>query len=114
MAWEGGTKPSFLSQLSSKNEVFLMIQLLCRNRVVDFDRWWKIFASHADAHRASGLILVRIWRDTEDSNNIFFLFDVESLEKAKSFVSNPHAAEAGRQSGVIEGELHFLLVSDGY
>jgi hypothetical protein len=88
-----------------------MIQLLCRNRVVDFDRWSRIFVSHADAHRASGLILVRIWRDTEDSNNIFFLFDVE---KAKSFVSDPHAAEAGRQSGVLEGELHFLLVSDGY
>jgi hypothetical protein len=82
--------------------------------VVDFDRWWRIFKSHADAHRASGLTLVKIWRDTEDLSNVFFLFDVESVEKAKSFVSNPDAVEAGRQSGVIAGELHFLSVTNGY
>jgi len=91
-----------------------MIQLLCRNHVVDFDRWWSVFKSHADAHKASGLILLKVWRDIEVANNVFFLFDVESVEKAKSFVSNPEAAEAGKQSGVIEGELHFLSVADGY
>ena len=91
-----------------------MIQLLCRNRVVDFGRWWEIFESHADAHKNSGLILVKLWRDTEDSNNVFFLFDLESLEKARAFVSNPEAAEAARHSGVIEGELHFLSVRNCY
>ena len=91
-----------------------MIQLLCRNRVVDFERWWDVFKSHADAHRASGLNLVNFWRDSEDPNNVFFLFDVETVQKAKSFVGSPDATEAGKHSGVIEGELHFLTVTKGY
>lgn len=33
------------------------MQMLCRNRVADFDTWWKVFESHAEDHRAAGLHL---------------------------------------------------------
>jgi len=84
------------------------MQMLCRNRVADFQTWKAVFDSHAGAHRTAGLKLVRFWRSIEDPNEVFFLFDAESLEKAQQFISTPEAEEAGRESGVVEGEYHFL------
>jgi len=88
--------------------------MLCRNRVADFAKWKAVFASHAQAHREAGLRLMHLWRGLEDPNSVFFLFEVTSLDKARAFISNPAAAEAGKASGVLDGEYHFLESSVGY
>ena len=85
-----------------------MTQMICRNRVEDYSRWRAVFDSHSAAHKESGLRLAAMWRDIEDINNVFFLLEVEDIEKAKAFVSSPESAEAGEDSGVIDGELHFV------
>jgi hypothetical protein len=91
-----------------------MIAMLCRNRVADFAKWKAIFDSHVAAHRAAGLDLRDLWQDLEDPNNVFFVFEVKSLEKARAFISDPAAAEAGGTSGVQDGEYHFLKSSAAY
>ena len=91
-----------------------MTYMLCRNRLVDFARWKRVFDSHAAAHRAAGLNLLHLWRSLDDPNNAFFLFEVKSIEKARAFIRAPEAAEAGRASGVIDGEMHFLEEIDKY
>jgi hypothetical protein len=85
-----------------------MTYLLCRNRVADFSRWKAVFGSHQTAHLEAGLRLVHLGRSVEEPNNIFFLFEVGSLEKAREFIGNPEAAKAAGASGVIEGEYHFV------
>jgi hypothetical protein len=85
-----------------------MIFLLCRNRVADFEKWKNVFDSHARAQRDSGMHLVSMWRCVDEPNNVFFLFGVADMEKAKSFLHAPESAEAGRESGVIDGEYHFV------
>jgi len=85
-----------------------MTNLLCRNRVSDFSRWMVIFTSHAQAHRDAGLQLRALWRDVEDPDNIFFIFEVTDADLARDFISNPAAAQTAAASGVIEGEYHFL------
>jgi len=89
-----------------------MTYMLCRNRVADFARWRKVFASHEPAHREAGLRL--LWLAVEQPNNVFFLFEVSSMEKAKGFISNPDAAKAASASGVIDGEYHFVEDAGGY
>jgi hypothetical protein len=91
-----------------------MTYMLCRNRVADFPRWKAVFASHAMAHRDAGLRLVKLWRSVDDPANVFFLFEVASLEKAREFIGNPEAAKAGAASGVIDGEYHFIEDAGGY
>ena len=91
-----------------------MTVLLCRNRVSDFSKWKGVFDSHAQAHLDAGLHLKGILRGVEDANNVFFLFEVTDLEKARAFISNPAAAEAGKASGVLDGEYHFLESLAGY
>jgi hypothetical protein len=91
-----------------------MTYLLCRNRVSDFSRWKAVFASHAQAHRNAGLHLKSLWRGVEEPDNVFFLFEVTDASAARGFLTNPAAAEAGRASGVLEGEYHFLESVETY
>jgi hypothetical protein len=91
-----------------------MNYLLCRNRVADFPRWKAVFASHEAAHRQAGLRLANIWHSIEEPCNIFFLFEVASIEKAREFISNPEAAKAAQTSGVIDGEYHFIEDAGSY
>jgi hypothetical protein len=91
-----------------------MTYLLCRNRVADFLRWKAVFASHEAAHQKAGLRLVSIWRTAGEPNNVFFMFEVASMGKAREFISNPEAAKAGEASGVIDGEYHFIEDAGGY
>ena len=91
-----------------------MIYMLCRNRVADFSRWKAVFASHEAAHREAGLRLLSLWRSVGDPNNVFYLFEVTSMEKAREFISNPEAAKAGATSGVLDGEYHFVEDAGGY
>lgn len=91
-----------------------MIYMLCRNRVADFSRWKAVFASHQAAHQQAGLRLLHVWRSLEEPNNVFFLFEVASMDKAREFISNPEAAKAGEASGVIDGEYHFVADAGAY
>jgi len=91
-----------------------MYALLCRNRVEDFRRWKTVFDSHAGAHRAAGLHLQSIWRGLEHPDNVFFVFEVTDIDKARAYLNAPQAAQAGRNSGVLDGEDHFLEASGGY
>ena len=85
-----------------------MIRMLCRNKVADFGNWKAILDSHKDAHHQAGLTLESLWRGLEDPNNVFFVFAVADLNRAKAFIAAPEAAKAGRDSGVIEGDYWFV------
>lgn len=90
-----------------------MTHMLCRNTVADFAKWKRVFDSHADAHREAGLKLEHVWRSIEDPNDVFFVFEVGDIEKARGFINAPGAAEVGKASGVIDGEYHFVEDSRG-
>ena len=90
-----------------------MTVMLCRNRVADFQTWKAVFDSNAPAARAAGLVLKDLWRDIADPDNVFFLFEVRNLDAARVFIADPAAAEAGRVSGVLDGEYHFLSPGSG-
>ena len=82
--------------------------MLCRTKVHDYDKWWPIFASHAQAHRAAGLKLVNLWRCVDDANHVFFLFEVKDQTRAQAFIDSPESASAGEEAGVIDGDYHFV------
>lgn len=96
------------------NKEFAMNYMLCRYRVRDFARWKHVFDTHADAHRNAGLKLVHLWQSDDNLNHVFFLFEVDDVQRARTFVNAPDAADAAREAGVIEGDIHFFLGSQGY
>jgi hypothetical protein len=91
-----------------------MTYLLCRNRVEDFAHWKSVFASHQARHIEAGLILLNLWRDSENANNVFFLFEVRSVDQARAFIGSSQAAKVGQRAGVLDGDYHFLDDAGGY
>jgi hypothetical protein len=85
-----------------------MVVMLCRNRVEDFEKWKAVFDSHLSAQHDAGIRLEKMWRELDDPDNVFFLFEVTDIDKARAFIGAPEAAEAGEMSGVIDGEIYFL------
>ena len=76
--------------------------MLCRNKVADFATWKKVFDAHAEAQRQSGLHLQRLWRGLDNPNEVFMLFEVTDIDKARNFVASPKVPDAQCQSGVLE------------
>jgi hypothetical protein len=91
-----------------------MPRLLCRNRVADYDTWWAVFSSHAEAHREAGLVLEHLWRCQEDPNDVYFVFQVTDMEKARDFMSTPEAGRAADESTLTYSEYHFVENQPGY
>ena len=62
-----------------------MKHLLVRHKVADFPKWKHLFDSHAKAQEDAGLIIKRIFRNTDDAKEIFLLFEVHDLERARAY-----------------------------
>ena len=92
----------------------LIMVLLVHNNVTDFDHWRRVFDSQAETARAAGLNLIQLWRSVDDTNEVFFLFEVEDRGRAEALMSAPEAATVGSEAGVIEGDFHFLAVDEVY
>ena len=84
------------------------MQLLVRNKVKDFSKWFAYFAKDSEAAAEYGLKLASLWQTSDDPNNVFFILDVEDVDRANSFMARPESQEIGVKSGVIDGEFHYL------
>ncbi len=91
-----------------------MRYMLCHNKVRDYEVWRRIFDSHKPLHVDAGLRLLKIWRSMEDDRDIYFLFEILDLEKARAFVTAPGNEQIGRDAGVIKGEILYLEELAGY
>jgi hypothetical protein len=86
----------------------MMLHLLCRNKVKDYDFWKGGFDSDRAAQQRAGLTLLNLWRSADDPNEVFFLFQVTDRTQAEDFMHSPEAAQAIRKYGVLAGASWFL------
>ena len=84
------------------------MQLLVRNKVKDFANWYTYFEADSAVAAKYGLTFARLWQKADDPNDVFFLLDVEDIDRANAFMARPGAEEIGVKAGVIDGEVHFL------
>ncbi len=84
------------------------MQLLVRNKVKDFSKWYAYFKENSVAAAEQGLTLAALWQTVDDPNDVFFLLDVEDVDRANAFMARPESQEIGIKSGVIDGEFHYL------
>ena len=86
-----------------------MVLMIAKQRVASFDSWEKVFYSHQEAQKEAGLYLLHVVRNMSDQQEVYAIFEVKDLSKAKAFVTSPGIPEAQRLSGVIgETEIVFL------
>ena len=84
------------------------MQLLVRNKVKDFSTWYAYFEKDSAAAAEYGVTLASLWQTADDPNDVFFLLDVEDVDRANSFMARPESQDIGSKSGVIDGEFHYL------
>ncbi len=88
-----------------------MPYLMVKHRVLDFERWYAVFKSHAEAQQQAGLCDLHLFRDDADPNNVVCLFKVEDPVKARAFTQTRDAGDAAKKSGVI-GVPEVLLLNE--
>lgn len=97
------------SALEREGEDHGMPYLLVRLKVADFAKWKRVFDSHAEAQRQSGLRLDKVLRNLDDPNEVVTWFEVTDLAKARGFVTSPAVPRAQEDSGVVDKpDIYFL------
>jgi hypothetical protein len=84
------------------------MQLLVRNKVRDFSTWHAYFEEDHAAAAEYGVTLAHLWQAVDDPNDVFFLLDIEDVDRANAFMARPESREIGVRSGVIDGEFYYL------
>jgi hypothetical protein len=83
--------------------------LLVRHKVREYHEWKRVFDTHKDAQRDAGLRIEKVMRNLYEPNEVFLLFEVMDLARARGFVSSSEVSDAQTQSGVVDKpDIYFL------
>lgn len=86
-----------------------MVQVLIKHTVEDYDEWKPGFDDHASTRMDYGSKGYRLFKLSEDSNEIVILFDWDSEENAQQFVEESNLRDVMEEVGVVgEPEIYFL------
>ena len=86
-----------------------MPYLLARHKVADFPGWKTGYDGHIGARKSAGLKEAYVLRNTENSNEVFILFEASDLKKAQEFARSADLKETKVKVGVIDKpDLYFL------
>jgi hypothetical protein len=89
-----------------------MVHVLVRHKVQDFDKWKPAYDAHQQARAAAGLQELHLWRNGDDPNDIFLLFEAADVAKAKAFAASPDLKEKMTSAGVLGQPEIFFLAAD--
>jgi heme-degrading monooxygenase HmoA len=86
-----------------------MAGMLVRHKLADFDKWYPVYAAHAETRKASGSKGAHLYRNSENPNEAFLLFEWDSVENAKAFASSEELQTTMHNAGVLEKpDVYFL------
>jgi hypothetical protein len=78
-----------------------MAVLIIRHPVHEYAAWRPVYAAHEAARTAAGLTDDRMFRSTEDPNDILLLFDMADRLHAEEFAASDDLRSAMQGAGVV-------------
>lgn len=75
---------------------------------VDLAKWLETIERDRPAHKAAGLRFDRAWRNADDRGELFFLFEVQDLKTAKTFLEKAGALDKDKAARGQIPQLTFL------
>ena len=66
-----------------------MGMLIIRHKVKDYDKWRPCFDQHASAQKSAGLTHPRVFRSSDDKNEVVIMFDADDTKRVEDFVASP-------------------------
>ena len=86
-----------------------MVHVLVRHKVADFPRWKESFDAHVLDRRRAGEVSFRLFHSVEDPKDLTLLFDWESADAARKFMTSAELLQRMQQAGVQGApEVHYL------
>jgi len=86
-----------------------MAYLIVHHSVEDYAKWKPVFDEHAASRKASGSKGGHLFRNPDNPNELFILFEWDDLERARQFTRSDDLREAMQRAGVVGmPDLHFL------
>ena len=86
-----------------------MPYLLVRHAVEDYAAWKDVFDEHAAAREEAGSLGGRLFRSSDDAEDVVTLMEWESAERAREFAESDDLRETMERAGVVgEPEVAFL------
>ena len=86
-----------------------MAFMLVRSKVRDFTTWKPAYDAHQPVRNAAGLTEKYLLRNADDANEIIILFEVQDLNRAKTFAASADLRERMQESGVVDKpDIYFL------
>ena len=77
-----------------------MAVLIIRHPVRDYAAWRPVYDAHEAARTAAGLTNGRVFRSTENPNDILILHEIADRRRAEEFGRSDDLREAMRRAGV--------------
>jgi hypothetical protein len=86
-----------------------MALLIVQHKVRDYPGWRPAFDAHKSSQVGAGLTNARVYRKTDDPNNVVILFDVADVAKASAWVGGADLKAAMQNAGVLGAPaVHFI------
>jgi hypothetical protein len=86
-----------------------MSHLLIRHKVADFAKWKASYDHHAGVRKAAGLTESNLLRSAENPNEVFILFTVSDVNKAKALTGSADLRAEMQKAGVVDKpDVYFL------
>jgi len=85
-----------------------MAQMIVRQKVEDFKKWKKVFDSVYALRKAGGEKSFKIFRNTEEPNEITILFEWNNIQDAVKYSQSPLFKEAEKKAGVLSEPFLYL------
>ncbi|WP_411963933.1 antibiotic biosynthesis monooxygenase [Haloferax sp. YSMS24] len=86
-----------------------MSTIFVKHAVQDFDTWKPYFDDHDSTRNEYGGQGYRLFRRTEDPNELVMVFDWDTMENAQKFLEESDLKDVMEEAGVVgEPEIFFL------
>jgi hypothetical protein len=77
-----------------------MTMMIIRHRVQNYEAWRPVYDAHETARNSAGLTNGRVFRSTDDPDDLVVLFDMADRKKAEAFAASEDLKTAMQRSGV--------------
>jgi phage terminase Nu1 subunit (DNA packaging protein) len=91
----------------------VMIHVIVRHKVADYDRWKEAFDNHLSARKAAGEVASKVLQSVDDLREVTILLDWDSLERARRFAGSDDLKQVMQRAGVV-GEPDVRFLQDAY
>jgi hypothetical protein len=85
-----------------------MNYILGRHKVDDVEAWKRVMEADRQQHLGMGLHFEEVWSNVDDPREIFFIFEVDDLDRARAGLKAAGALDPDKQARGEIPQLFFL------